>query len=92
MSNPMQYAKAYAALIGSIATALLGVYAADTTVGQILTVVAVVATAVATFAIPNTPAPAPAEPLDERGQGSVVVMLLVAILVGIVLLLVGARL
>ena len=48
-------AKAYVALLGSIATALLGVFAADTTVGQVLTVVAVVATAVATFAVPNAP-------------------------------------
>lgn len=46
-------AKAYIALAGTIATALLGVYAADTTVGQVLTVVAVVATAVTTWAVPN---------------------------------------
>ena len=49
----MQNAKAYVALIGSIATALLGVYAADTTVGQVLTVVAVIATAFGTWATPN---------------------------------------
>jgi hypothetical protein len=52
----MQYAKAYAALLGSIATALLAVFTADTTVGQVLTVVAVVATAVGTWAVPNAPA------------------------------------
>ncbi|HET6917201.1 MAG TPA: hypothetical protein VFH56_14000 [Acidimicrobiales bacterium] len=46
-------AKAYVALAGAIATALLGVFTADTTVGQILTVVAVIATAVATFQVPN---------------------------------------
>lgn len=51
----MQYAKSYVALIGAIATALLGVYAADTAVGQVLTVIAVVATAVSTWAVPNTP-------------------------------------
>lgn len=49
----MKYAKMYAALIGSIATALLGVYTADTKVGQVLTVVSVIATAIATFAVPN---------------------------------------
>lgn len=46
-------AKAYVALAGAVATALLGVFTADTTVGQVLTVVAVVATAVATFRVPN---------------------------------------
>lgn len=55
----MQYAKAYAALIGSIATALLAVYTADTEVGKILTVVAIIATAVGTWAVPNSPAPQP---------------------------------
>ena len=50
-----QAAKAYVALAGAIATALLGVYTADTTVGQALTVVVVVATAVGTYAVPNTP-------------------------------------
>jgi hypothetical protein len=53
-------AKAYIALAGAIATALLGVFAADTTVGQVLTVVAVVATAVGTWAIPNAPQDPPA--------------------------------
>ena len=48
-------AKAYVALAGAIATALLGVFTADTTVGQILTVVSVIATAVATYAVPNSP-------------------------------------
>ncbi|HEY9473058.1 MAG TPA: hypothetical protein VIS06_04295 [Mycobacteriales bacterium] len=52
----MKYAKAYAALAGSIATALLAVFAADTTVGKVLTVVAVIATAVGTWATPNKPA------------------------------------
>lgn len=45
--------KAYTALVGTIATALLAVYAADTTVGQVLTVVSVIATAVGTWAVPN---------------------------------------
>ncbi len=47
-------AKAYAALIGSICTALLATFTADTTVGKVLTVAAIIATAVATFAVPNT--------------------------------------
>ena len=46
-------AKAYAALVGAICTGLLGVYAADSTVGQILTVVSIVATALTTWAVPN---------------------------------------
>lgn len=48
--------KAYTALVGAVATALLGVFAADTTVGQVLTVLAVVATAVGTWVVANTPA------------------------------------
>jgi len=52
----MKYAKMYAALAGSIATALLGVYAADSTLGQVLTVVSVVATAFGTWAVSNAPA------------------------------------
>lgn len=46
-------AKAWVALIGAIASALLGVFTAETVVGQVLTVVVVIATAVATFAVPN---------------------------------------
>lgn len=46
-------AKAYVALVGAIASALLGVYAADTPVGKALTVVVVVASAFATWAVPN---------------------------------------
>lgn len=49
----MKTAKMYAALVGSIVTALLGVFTADTTVGKVLTVVAVVATAIATYSVPN---------------------------------------
>jgi len=48
-------AKAYVALAGAIATALLGVFASDTGVGQVLTVIAVIATAVSTWAVPNKP-------------------------------------
>ena len=52
-STVLPYLKAYAALIGSIATALLAVYASDSSAGQVLTVVSVIATAVATWAVPN---------------------------------------
>lgn len=52
--NPFSpYAKAYAALIGTMATALLAVFTADTTVGQVLTVVSIMATTYATFRVPN---------------------------------------
>lgn len=53
--------KAYVALVGSIASALLGVFAADSTVGKVLTVVAVIATAVGTWAVSNVPASGDAE-------------------------------
>lgn len=53
MNAVVPYLKAYAALVGAIATALLGVYTADTEVGRVLTVVSVVATAVVTWAVPN---------------------------------------
>lgn len=49
----LPYLKAYASLVGAVATALLGVFTADTTVGQILTVVAVIATALITWRVPN---------------------------------------
>lgn len=47
-------AKAVAALIGSVATALLAIYGPDTQVGHVLTVVVAIVTAVATYAVPNT--------------------------------------
>lgn len=50
----MKNLKAYASLVGAIATALLGVYAADSEVGKVLTALAVVATAITTWAVPNT--------------------------------------
>lgn len=52
-SNPLAYLKAIATLVGSITTALLGVYTADTTVGKVLTVLAIIATAIATWVVPN---------------------------------------
>lgn len=56
ITHPLEAAKAYVALVGTIATALLAVYGPETEVGQWLTVLAVVATAVATFAVPNAAA------------------------------------
>lgn len=58
MDKLTPYLKAYAALIGAICTALLGVYGPDTQTGHWLTVVVAVVTAVATYAVPN---------LDPRG-------------------------
>ena len=55
----LPYLKAYAALIGSICTGLLAVYTGDTEVGKVLTVISIVATTVATFAVPN---------LDKTGE------------------------
>ncbi len=46
-------AKSYVALLGSIAVALLTVYGPESTVGQVLTVVSVIATAFSTWAVPN---------------------------------------
>ena len=57
MDHVLINAKAYITLAGGIATALLGVYAADSTVGRVLTVVAVVATAYTTWRVPNAEAP-----------------------------------
>lgn len=49
----LEAAKAYVAFVGSVAVALLGVFTGDTTVGQILTVVVVIATAITTYQVPN---------------------------------------
>jgi len=46
-------AKAYVALVGSVATALLGIYGPDTTVGHVLTIVVAISTAVVTFQVRN---------------------------------------
>lgn len=53
MDKILPYLKAYASLVGAIVTALLGVYTADTEVGKVLTIVAVIATVIATWAVPN---------------------------------------
>jgi len=79
-------AKAYAALIGAICTALLGVYAADTRTGQVLTVLSIVATAVGTWRVPNTQrALAP----DEGGQIDVGTAIVITVLLLVLLVLLG---
>ena len=53
------YLKAYAALIGTVVTALLGVYG-DGQVAEVLTVIAAVCTAIGVWAVPNhTPTDTP---------------------------------
>lgn len=61
VTHPLEAAKAYVALVGTIATALLAVYSPETPVGHWLTVLAIVATAVATFAVPNANSGPPPE-------------------------------
>lgn len=53
----LKSAKAYAALIGAIVTALLGTVPPETTFWQMLTFVAAVCTAVATYSVRNADAP-----------------------------------
>lgn len=48
-------AKAYAALVGTIVTVLLGALPVDGKLHQVLVVVGAIATAVATYAVPNKP-------------------------------------
>lgn len=54
-SNPLAYLKAIATLVGTIVTGLLGVYTADTSVGKVLVIVSIVATAITTWVVPNAP-------------------------------------
>lgn len=49
-------AKAYVALVGSLATALLALYGPDTQTGHVLTIVLALVTAFGTFQVPNQPA------------------------------------
>ena len=81
-------AKAYAALIGSVLTAVL---ATSTDAPQWLAIVAAVCTAIATWAVPNVTKPTASLPQDEAGAADVGLGLLVAILLGVVLLLFGIR-
>lgn len=66
--KPLEAAKAYVALVGTIATALLAVFTADTTVGKVLVVVSIVATAIGTYAMPNAEAQ-PETEVNEYGRG-----------------------
>ena len=52
----LESAKAYVALVVSIATALLGIYGPETTVGHVLTVIVAVGGAVAVWTVPNASA------------------------------------
>ncbi len=63
-------AKAYAALLGSIVTALLGVLGPDDPAAHWLTIAAAVLTAVATWAIPNADQyqPQPDGPQDSAAS------------------------
>jgi hypothetical protein len=71
-AHPLASIKAYVALIGSVASGLLGVYAADTEVGKVLTIIVVIATAVATWTVPNAVVdPSLANSVEEGEEGSV---------------------
>lgn len=53
MKKIQESAKAVAALVGSLTVGLLAVYGPDTTVGHVLVVLSVVATAVGTWSVSN---------------------------------------
>ena len=53
MNAVLPYLKSYAALVGAICTALLGIYGPETEVGHWLTVALAVVTAVSVWAVPN---------------------------------------
>lgn len=78
-------AKAYAALLGSVLTAVLGTVPPHTRLWTALTLAAAVATGVATYAVPNAKAG------DEDGNGDAGTLLLVAVVIGVALLLFGVR-
>lgn len=88
----------YAALVGSIATALLGVFTGDTGIGRALTVVAVIATTVATYQLPNRPAPRrKAEggfltiPRQRDDSGRIDALYVLCLVVGVLLVIVLLR-
>lgn len=84
MNQELTAAKAYAALVGAVVTALLGTVPPHTTLWTVLTFAAAVCTAVATFSIPNKPK----NPV-ERGAVDVVTVLVVVVLVVVLLILLG---
>ena len=61
----LKNAKAYVALAGSLASALLGVFTADTPVGKALTVVSVLTTAFGTWYVENASTPSIADLLAD---------------------------
>lgn len=52
-THVLEAAKAYVALVSLIATALMGSFATDSTVGKVLTAVVAVCGAFATWRVPN---------------------------------------
>jgi hypothetical protein len=92
----LEAAKAYVALVGAVATALLGIYGPETEVGHWLTVIVAVSTALATFAVPNRhpraqhqsesvqpPRPEPRLPDPDRGHVDLATVLLLGVAVGL---------
>jgi hypothetical protein len=82
-------AKAYVALVGSVATALLALYGPDTQIGHYATLALALVTAFGTYRTPNKVMPyheGNAKP-DHRGEANVDLLLLVLTFVGVVLLL-----
>jgi hypothetical protein len=84
-------AKAYVALVGSVATALLALYGPDTQIGHYATLALALVTAFGTYRTPNK---APVTPYHEgnaagnhRGEADAGLLLLVLTFVGVVLLL-----
>lgn len=79
-------AKAYAALVGAILTAVIT--SSATPLPSWVGIIAAVCTAVATYAVPNTAAAPRRVRRDERGSVDILTAL---ILLGVVLLLFGIR-
>jgi hypothetical protein len=50
----LRNAKAYASLVGALATATLASFGPETTTGQVLTLVAALCAALVTWRVPNT--------------------------------------
>lgn len=60
-----RYAKTIVAAVGACAVALLEVFGPDTQTGQVLTIVAAVASTLLVYLVPNAPAVRPAASADE---------------------------
>lgn len=93
MNTILTRAKSLAALVGGIATALLGIYA-DGDLGKTLTVIAAACTAIGVYAVPNAdPAGAHQDesvqpPTRRRGQRGATTAETVLIVLGILALIV----